>query len=449
MLNMIGKQIAVCLILLGGAFVASAANAQVKGGSAVVAQQSAPPTLDAMVTAAQAARNITMNIFETLVTRDENGVPIPDLAEKYDVSPDARSYTFHLRKGVKFHNGKEMTSADVAASLKRFGRIGGRAYLRDVQSIEATDPQTVVVTFAEPLANFIDQLSSIGAPAVIIPEEEAGKELGKIEVIGTGPYQLVEFLPDSHVTLERFEDYVPNPNFQERSGLGGKKTAYLDTVTFRFMPEAGARAAALETGEVQVVESLATPTARRLAESGTVVAYEVLPWAVQYIWMNASDGPTKNVKVRKAIQAVLDPEEIMAISTDGSYKLSWNWLYPTSPYYAGDVGKALYNQKNPELAKQLLQEGGYNGEEIVIPHRQQLQEPSGDRCRRRPATRVDRDEGASRRSRLPDGLCSQGQTDRVESLRYLQRLVALRWAARHDGRLCRTQELAEIRRSAH
>src|SRR5688572_5774501 len=143
--NIIAKHLAACLILLGGALLAAPADAQVKGGSAVVAQQSPPPTLDAMVTATQAARNIAMNIFETLVTRDENGVPIPDLAEKYDVSPDARSYTFHLRKGVKFHNGKEMTSADVAASLKRFSRIGARAYLRNVQSIEATDPLTVIV----------------------------------------------------------------------------------------------------------------------------------------------------------------------------------------------------------------------------------------------------------------------------------------------------------------
>lgn len=352
------------LALLAGAV---PAQAQKKGGDAIVAQQAQPPSLDAMTTSAQAARNINLQIYEGLFARNEKGETIPELAESYTASPDGLGYVIKLRKGVKFHNGQVMTATDVKASLDRYAKVGGSAQnMVQVQSITVVDPQTVAVKMKSSYAGFIDFLGSPRAPAVIIPASEASKEVNKIAVIGTGPYKMVEYRPDSFVKLARFEDYIPNPSYKGRDGLGGKKTPYLDTVTFRFMPEAGARNSALETGEVQVLEQISPTAARRMKSNSSVTSYEMMPWAFQTIFLNANVAPTNNVKVRQAIMAALDDEEIMAISTDGLYRMTHGWQHPGTPYYAGDVGKPLYNQRNIEKAKALLKEAGYKGEELVF-----------------------------------------------------------------------------------
>ncbi|MDB5363341.1 MAG: transporter substrate-binding protein [Rhodospirillales bacterium] len=343
------------------------AAAQQRGGDITVAQQAQPPSLDAMTTFAQAARNITMHVFETLYTRGETGAVIPELAADSSASPDDKTFTFHLRKGVKFHNGKEMTGVDVKASLERYARIGASAQLlATISGIDLPDPYTVVVHLSQPVPGFLDEISTPRAPMVVIPAEEAGKEPNKIALIGTGPYQFVEYKPDSYVKLKRFDGYVPDARFPDRDGFGGKKTPYFDTVTFRFMPESGARAAALQTGEVQALEQLAVTDADRLKSDPSVKLYEMMPWAFQVFFLNANDGPTKNVKFRQAVNAALGNEEIMAIATDGLFRLTHGWQHPGTEYFAGDVGKDKYNLNNPELAKQLLKEAGYKGEPFTL-----------------------------------------------------------------------------------
>jgi peptide/nickel transport system substrate-binding protein len=234
------------------------------------------------------------------------------------------------------------------------------------KEMSTPDAKTLVITLNNPVPGFLEQLSSPRAPAVIIPAEEAGKEANKIEFIGTGPFQFVEFRPDSHVKLRRFDGYMQNPNATGRDGFGGKKTAWVDTITIRFVPEGGARTAGLQSGEIQVLEQIPTPSAKRLANDKSVTMHEMMPWAFQTFIFNASQPPTNNTKVRQAIQAAIDPEEVMAISTDGSYRLLHGWQYPNTPYFQGDLGKEAYNQKNQAKAKQLLQEAGYKGEELLI-----------------------------------------------------------------------------------
>jgi peptide/nickel transport system substrate-binding protein len=346
---------------------AAPVHAQKKGGDAIVAQQAQPPSLDAMTTSAQAARNINLHIYEGLFARSDKGETIPDLAESYTTSPDGLGYTIKLRKGVKFHNGQLMTAADVKASLDRYAKVGGSAQnMSLVQSITVVDPSTVSIKMKSPYQGFIEFLGSPRAPAVIIPASEAVKDANKINVIGTGPFKMVEYRPDSFIKLARFDDYVPNPAYKGRDGLGGKKTAYLDTVTFRFIPEAGARNSALETGEVQVLEQISPTAARRMKSNTSITSYEMMPWSFQTIFLNANVAPTDNVKVRQAIMAALEDEEIMAISTDGLYRMTHGWQHPGTPYFAGDVGKPLYNQHNVEKAKALLKESGYKGEELVF-----------------------------------------------------------------------------------
>ncbi len=359
------------LILAGGVgaagLVGGPARAQRRGGDVIVGTISAPPTTDAQSTSAEVARNISLHWIETLYARDEAGNPIPDLAEKAEVSADGRTYTFTLRQGVRFHNGQEMTGQDVKASMERYAKVGGSAAtMKPVDVIAAVGKYTVRVTLKTPAPGFIDLISSPRAPLGIMPASEADKDRGKINHIGTGPYQFVEFKPDRHVILKRFDGYTSNTAFAKRDGFGGRKTAHFNTVTFRHIPEGGARAAALETGEIHAVDMLPPPAADRLKGNKSVKVYPVIPWAYQTIMMNAAWGPTIHLKVRQAVQAALDCEEIMAIASEGLYRLTHGWQHPETRYFAGDIGKEHYNQKNPAKARQLLQEAGYKGEEIVF-----------------------------------------------------------------------------------
>ncbi|MCW3477246.1 ABC transporter substrate-binding protein [Rhodovastum sp. RN2-1] len=338
-----------------------------RGGDVIIAQQAQPPTLDAQTTTAQASRNITLHVYETLFTRDEASNPKPDLAEGVDIAADGLTYRFTLRTGVKFHNGKTMTSADVKASMERYGRIGGSAYaMKPVAAIETPDAKTVVMKLSSVSPGFIEAISSPRAPFAIMPEEECAKPLGQPAMIGTGPFRFVEFRPDSHAKLARFDDYVPNTNYQKRDGFAGRKTAFFDTVTFRFMPEGGARTAGLQTGELQVLEALDVAAAKRLKDDKNVRTYEMMPWAFQTLMMNTNWGPTANVDIRRAIQAALDLEEIMAICSDGLYRMDPAWQYPGTNYFPGIDGLDAYIKQDQAKARALLQKAGYKGEELEV-----------------------------------------------------------------------------------
>lgn len=343
------------------------ALAQKMGGDAVVGQQAQPPTLDVHVGSSEATRNITLHIFESLFTRDEDAVAKPELAESFELADDGLSGVFKIRQGVKFHNGKTMTATDVVASLERFRGLGdSKQILEGVDKIEEVDAHTVKMTFKRVDPTFIERFSSPRTALAIIPAENAGAEANKLELVGTGPFKFVEFQPDSHVKLERFDDYASNENYDERSGFTGKKVPYLDTVTFRFIPEAGARTAGLETGELHALDVLDALSAKRLESNPDVTIYEHMPWSLQTIFFNAANPPTDNPKIRRAIQIALDMEEIMAISTNGLYGLSGGWQHTTGQYNAGDIGNEFYNVKDIDGAKALIKEAGYNGEEIVF-----------------------------------------------------------------------------------
>ncbi|HEY8594724.1 MAG TPA: ABC transporter substrate-binding protein [Devosiaceae bacterium] len=342
-------------------------KAQVKGGNLTFVQGSNPPSLDGMVTSSQASRNVNMNIYETLFGFSEEVKPIPILAESLDISDDGLTYRIPLRKGVKFHNGKEMTARDVKASLERYRKVGATGNLLDpVASIDITGDYEVTLTMKEDTPTFLEAFSSPRAPAVIIPEEDGEAEANKTSLVGTGPYKYVEYVPDSHVKLERFEGYSQDTRWDDINGFGGKKTAYLDTITFRIIPEPGAQTAALETGEVDIIEQISVPAAKRMESDPNIEIFKNMPWAMLTLILNMNVSPTDNVKFREAVQVALNMEEIMAIATEGFYQLDWGWQYPTSPYSAGDIGKQFYNQADVERAKKLLEEAGYKGEEFSI-----------------------------------------------------------------------------------
>ncbi len=346
---------------------ASGAQAQVMGGEIVVAQASNPPSLDAMATSSGASRNINMNVYETLYGFNEKIEPIPILAETVNISEDGLTYVFPLRQGVMFHNGDEMKATDVKASLERYQRLGATAnLLQPVESIEVTGEYEVTLTMKQPTPTFLEAFSSPRAPAVIIPEEDGDKAANETSLVGTGPYKIVEYVPDSHVTLERFEDYTQDTRYEDMDGFGGRKTAYLDRATFRIIPEPGAAVAALQAGEVQIVDQIPVPAARRLEGDANIQLYENLQWAFTTFILNANAPPTDNVKFREAVQVALNMEEIMGIATEGLFALNPRWVYPGTTYDPGELGADYYNQADIDRAKALLAEAGYNGEEFVL-----------------------------------------------------------------------------------
>ena len=131
------------------------------GGEFVFAQSANVVGLDQMVSSAISTRNIAMNIFETLVTRDDANKPIPELAESVNESADHLTYTFPLRRGVRFHNGKVMTSADIASSFERYKRVGlQRNTLDNVAGWETPDADTFLIRLKQAQPTFLEQLSS-------------------------------------------------------------------------------------------------------------------------------------------------------------------------------------------------------------------------------------------------------------------------------------------------
>ena len=230
-----------------------------RGGTVTLAIGSAPATLDVHQTSSSFARDICLHMFEGLYARGENGAPTPDLAKGCKISGDGKSYVFDLRQGVHFHNGKEMTSADVVASIERYRKVGVSAKLIEaMDTVQASGPYQVTMTLKAVQSSFLDNLATPRGAIAIYPQEEAVKPVDQLKLIGTGPYKFGEYVPDSHVTLQRFDDYVPNDAYKDRDGFAGRKEVFLDAISFRFMPDAGAQVAGLQAGEVQFIEDISS-----------------------------------------------------------------------------------------------------------------------------------------------------------------------------------------------
>jgi peptide/nickel transport system substrate-binding protein len=352
--------------VLGSAAEAAPFKCPHVGGDLTFGQEANVNSLDQHTSSTISTRNIAMNVFEALMTRDENNNPILDLADSLQESPDHLTYTFKLRQGVKFHNGQPMTSTDVVASFDRYKKVGyDRSMFDNVANWDAPDPATFTIHMAKAQPTFLESLSSFNVPIAIIPAEDRDDPPQQLKTIGTGPFQLVEFVPGGFVKLKRYDAYAPNTHFEQRTGFGGYKQACLDTVTFRIVTEPGARVAGLQTGELDGVEDIPTKSVADLKNNKSLTILPLLNWWIQATYPNTSAQPTDNLNFRKAVQATLDMDEIMDAASDGNYKLNVGFQYPIQPSYT-DAGKETYNLHDPALAKKYLAQSGYKGEPVVL-----------------------------------------------------------------------------------
>ena len=339
-----------------------------RGGVLRIAHIGEPPTLDWHWSSGAIVTHILNNIYEAPIAMDSKFQPKPMLAEKVTLSGDRLTYTFALRKGVRFHNNKEMTSADVAASLERWGRVNfrGRIVFANVASLTAPDPSTVVLKLKEPYALLLHDIGSFQSPAAVYPKEvvdEAGAAGPIRQFIGTGPYRLMERIPDRHIRLDRFDGYASRT--EEADGDTGRKGAYLDSIYFIPVPDAAVRIAGVRRGDYQFAEQIPSDQYDQLRSDQNLVPYvATLPFWNAAIF-NHRQGIMTNRKVRQAFLAALDDGPVMraAFGPQQFWRLDAGIMPKEHPMYA-DAGKEFYNQKNPERARGLLQEAGYRGEPI-------------------------------------------------------------------------------------
>jgi peptide/nickel transport system substrate-binding protein len=359
--------LAVTTILAFAVWSGAGAQQPKRGGTLIYGTVSGPGTLDPFVASSSVELEVINNVFEGLVTLDANNATRTMLAAKAVASADFKTYSFELRKGVKFHNGQEMTSADVKASFERYQRVSPNAKnLEAVDHYDTPDPYSFTIVLKEPNVVLLDVLKSPIYPLMILPAAQKDKAAREIEIIGTGPYKLGEWVKDSHLVINRFDDYVADTGASSRDGYGGRKTVYLDAVRYRFMPEATTRVAALQNGEAQLISIVPDELSARITERKDLAVRAIFPVLGSYIVVNSQKGPTANVLIRQAIAAAINVDEIIEASGGPNKRNPW-MSFPDTPYYLGDTAPTpWYDIKDVEKSKALLKAAGYRNEKIVI-----------------------------------------------------------------------------------
>lgn len=354
-------------LALASALAFAAIDASAAGGTLKVAYDSQPNSMDAQVSTTLFTRELSRTFFETLVTLNGSYQPTPLLAEKIEVSQDRKSFTFQLRQGVKFHNGKEMTSEDVVASMNRWMKVnahGIRAFAGS--TFEATGKYTVVLTMKVAKVDTLHVLASWNSSA-IMPKEvaDAADPKGLKEFIGTGPFKFVEWKQDQYIRITRNADYrgLGAP----ASGFAGKKEAMVDDIYFYFVKDPATRAAGLQSGQYDIAMRMATDDFERINSDpslGTAKSY------LGFLMMNYNkkEGVFTDLKMRQAVNAGIDPDKIMlgAYSSPEFYALNSSYMLKEQSDWYTEAGKEYYNQNNPTKAKALLKEAGYVGKEISL-----------------------------------------------------------------------------------
>lgn len=336
---------------------ALALAAPVKGGTVIMALDGDPETLNAAVSSNYGAGDVGAKLFEALVWLDEDALPKPQLATSWTISPDGLTYTFTLRDGVTFHDGKPLTSADVKFSfdevLSKFHPRTSVMAKRLALQVEAPDPKTVVMKLSQPYAPFLTQLSVFDTP--IVPKHLLeGQDILKSDFankpVGSGPFRFVEWNRGANLTLEANKSYWD----------AGKP--YLDRIVYQVMPQPASRIAALETGEVDFVSDyyLAKADVPRLIKSEKYQARigKALP-AIYFAQLNMRKPPFDNPKARQAVSFAVDRARLVQQAMNGlarpgygAFGDGFKWTLNEDASYA-----KLYPY-NPEQAKALLKEAG-------------------------------------------------------------------------------------------
>ena len=314
-------------------------------GTLEIAVEGSPVGLDPHVVTAFSSFAVLGQIYDGLVETNADLQVEPALAESWEVSGDGLTYTFKLRGGVTFHNGRAMTADDVVYSYERImdeatgspqaSRFSG------VASAEAADDSTVVFTLSEPFAPFLLNTANLS----VVPREVAENEDLNQVAVGTGPFMLAEVAPDTYVRLEAYPDYY-------REGQPN-----VAAIRYNVVPEASTRAAGLRNGTYHLLPDVDPATALTLEGVPGVTILSTQDLAYSLLGLNTTVEPFGDPRVREAINLIIDREEIVEAVHFGQ-AVPGGPLSPGLSDWAVDTGSFDCYTPDVERARALLEEAG-------------------------------------------------------------------------------------------
>ena len=336
----------------------ASAGTPIQGGKLVYGLTLAPSGMDPHIDASSELGIPLTSVYDTLVYQDLGGTFVPGLAERWDISQDGRTYTFHLRRDVKFHDGTRFDAEAVKFNLDRIADPETRSrkalgMLGPYSDTEVVDDFTVKIHFHDPYAPFLDSLSQIylamASPAAI---QEWGTDY-QLHQVGTGPFIFKEYVPNDHLTLARNPDYAWAPSVYLHDG-----PAYLEEIEFRFYVDPAVRSLALESGEADVMGEMPPRDALRLEEHPDFSLYRVaIPGQPLQFFLNTQNPPTDDPNVRQALLYATDQQEIIDTIFQGLSPVAHGPLSAVTLGYS-DLVETLYPH-DPDRASELLEQAGW------------------------------------------------------------------------------------------
>lgn len=320
-------------------------------------------SLDPAIVTDGESYKVTENIFETLLNFGEQDTTInPGLAKEWEVSEDGLTYTFHLQEGVKFHDGTDFNADAVVKNVERWkGGAEEKFYYfhsmfkaegQDIiKTVTAADEHTVVFELSRPQAPFLKNIA-MSAFAIASPTafEKDGDAFGD-NPVGTGPFKFVEWKRNESITVEKNPDY-----WQE--GL-----PKLDTIIFRAIPDNSARLNALMTGEIDLADGINPSDGASVESNADLQLIERPSMNVGYLGLTNTRPPFDNKLVRQAVNYAIDKQTIVDAFFEGRAEVAVNPMPSSISGYNDEIQDYPYD---PEKAKQLLAEAGYDGSEIEL-----------------------------------------------------------------------------------
>jgi peptide/nickel transport system substrate-binding protein len=328
--------------------------AESKNGTLTFVFSGEPTALVAITNTAGPNVLFSAKVTEGLLRYDFDINPIPGLATKWEMSPDGKAITFVLREGVKWHDGKPFTSADVAFSLATLKKVHPRmgAALTDVQEFQTPDDHTVILKLANPAPYLFTALAAQEAPIFpkhVYENTDIAANPANRAPVGTGPYKFKEWVSGSHIVLERNPDYWDAP-----------KPA-VDQIIVRIIKDAAAAAVALETGEGDLADAvgLSMTDVERLEKlphlASTTKGWSYAP-AVLMAEFNLDKDVFKKLEVRQAIAHAIDLKTLINVAWYGRGKVVAGPIPPDFPAFYPNL--AVYDF-DPAKAEKMLDAAGY------------------------------------------------------------------------------------------